>query len=149
MNPQLDKQMQAVRSALGANDPAVAALGVIGEILGSMQEEIQGLRGKIQSIEAAGVTLRVTRLWNFPLILIAGIVLGLAGAGYWMNGHGYMGVFWQHGIRLRTSESSDRLQFQISGANIAAQDWVTDKNGKIIGVTITYWKNTPAKESTP
>jgi hypothetical protein len=78
MNPQLEKQMQVVKTALGANDPAVAAMAAIGEILGSMQEEIQGLREKIQSIEAAGVTLRITRLWNFPLILIAGIVLGLA-----------------------------------------------------------------------
>jgi hypothetical protein len=140
MNPKLEKQMQAVRSALGANDPAVAALGAIGEILGSMQEEIHGLKGKITSIEEAGITLRVTRLWNFPLILFAGMVLGMAGAWYWMNGHGYMGVFWQHGIKVHTIENSDHLELKFSGSRIDTWDYVKDPTGKIIGFQVEYWK---------
>jgi hypothetical protein len=149
MNPKLDKQMEAVRSALGANDPAVAVLGAIGEILGSMQEEIQGLRGKIQSIEEAGVTLRITRLWNFPLILIAGIVLGLTGAGYWMNGHGYTGVFWQHGIQVFTAENSDHLQITVKGPNMDEHEYNEDKEGHVIGFRASYWKVKHADGSQP
>jgi hypothetical protein len=140
MNPIFAKHMQAVRTALGAGDPAVAAMGAIGEILGLMETDINDLKEKIDTIEASAATLRIARIRNFFLILGLGIVIGGAGAGYWMNGHGYMGVFWQHGVKVRTSENKDLLQFQISGDNAASNDWVLDANGKVIGVTMIYNK---------
>ena len=140
MSTDLDKHLQAVKTALGANDPAVAVLGAVGSLLGAMQEELHQMREKIGSMQAAAATLRIARVRNFFLVFFTGIVLGGAGAGYWMNGHGYMGVFWQHGIKVRTSENSDLLQFQISGPNVQTAQWVPDQNGNVIGVTMTFRK---------
>ncbi len=140
MNPELEKQMRAAKAALGNNDPAVAALEAMEKALRSMQKAVEEQNGKIDAIQYAGKSLRIVRIRNFFLILFAGIVLGGAGAGYWMNGHGYMGGFWQHGIKVLTQENKDRLGLTIKGNNILTCTYEKDAQGNVIGFTVIYWK---------
>jgi len=135
-----DEQMRAVKTALGKDDPAVAVLASMATKIESMQESLQETAGKVDSIKEAGETLRVARVRNFWLILFLGIVLGAAGTWYWMSGHGFMGHFWAHGIKVQTVENSDRLQLRISGTNYDSGDWIYDQQGNKIGVLVTYRK---------
>jgi hypothetical protein len=135
-----DEQMRAVKTAMGKDDPAVAVLGTMASKIGSMEDSIQDMTGKIAAIHETGLILRVGRLRNFLFSLITGIVLGAAGTWYWMSGHGFMGGFWAHGVKVRTIENSDRLELKVSGDNIDTLDYVRDPAGKIIGFEVIYVK---------
>jgi len=52
-----DEQMRAVKTAMGKDDPAVAVLSTMSTRLGSMQESLQAMGGKVDSIKEAGETL--------------------------------------------------------------------------------------------
>jgi len=135
-----DEQMRAVKTAMGKDDPAVAVLSTMTSKIGSMQESLEETAGKVDSIKEAGETLRIARVGDYCLMLFLGLVLGAVGTWYWMSGHGFMGHFWTHGIKVQTVENSDRLQLRISGANYDSGDWILDQQGNKIGVLVTYRK---------
>ena len=135
-----DEQMRAVKTAMGKDDPAVAVLSTMASKIGSMQESLLVMADKVDSIKDAGETLRIARVRNFWLILFLGIVMGVTGTWYWMSGHGFMGHFWTHGIKVQTVENRERLQLRISGANYDDGDWILDQQGNKIGVWVIYRK---------
>ena len=135
-----EEQMRAVKTALGKDDPAVAVLSTMANRIGTMQGHIQAMTVKVDEIHETGMILRIGRIRNFLFSLITGAVLGAAGTWYWMSAHGFMGGFWEHGIKVHTIENSDRLQLRISGDKIDTWDYVKDANGNIIGFTVIYLK---------
>jgi hypothetical protein len=139
-----DEQMRAVKTALGKDDPAVAVLGTMDTKLGSMQDSIQDMSGKVDAIHETGMILRMGAIRNFLFSFITGIVIGTGAAWYWMSGHGFMGGFWAHGVKVHTIENSDRLQLRISGTSYDGGDWILDQQGNRIGVWVNY-----RKESNP
>jgi hypothetical protein len=149
MNEQFKKLMEKVKAALASNDPAIAIMGAIGELLASMQEAVDGLTGKIGSIQEAAASLRIVRIRNDILILILGIVLGAAGTGYWMNGHGYVGGLRQEGVKVFTAENNDHVQITVKGFNIDTYEYTKDEKGNIIGFRASYWRVHHAKGSQP
>ena len=135
-----DEQIRAVKTALGKDDPAVAVLASMATKIGSMQESLQETAGKVDSIKEAGETLRIARVGDYSLMLFLGLVLGAAGTWYWMSGHGFMGHFWTHGIKVQTVENSSRLQLRISGTNYDSGNWIVDQSGNTNGVWVVYRK---------
>ncbi len=148
MKDLLEKIRAAIR-AMNPNDPASVILGGMATMLDSMHESIETAGGKIDSIHEMGMTLRIARARNFVVVLFAGIVIGAAGAAYWMKGHGYTGEFWQHGIHVHTEENSDHLALAIQGSNIDEYAYLKDPNGKVVGFRVTYWKTTQPPEIHP
>jgi hypothetical protein len=136
----LDDQMRAVKTALGKDDPAVAVLGTMATKIGSMQDSIQDMTGKVDAIHETGMILRMGTIRNILFSLITGIVLGVAGTWYWMSSHGFMGDFWANGVEVDTTESKQRLQLKIGGNNYEDGDWILDQKGNKVGVWVTYRK---------
>jgi hypothetical protein len=135
-----DEQMRAVKTALGKDDPAVAVLSTMTAKLGSMQDSIQDMSGKVDAIHGTGMILRTGAVRHLVYTFVAGIVIGTAGTWYWMSWHGFLGGFWANGINVQTTESRQRLQLKIGGNNYEDGDWILDQKGNKIGVWVNYRK---------
>jgi hypothetical protein len=130
MNPQ-DK-IPALKQAM-PNDPVV-------DILGDLCKQTGAVADRMDSVEAAGMTLRYTRIVAFFIMFVMGLMAGLTIARSHYEKPDSLDDLRSAGVRVFLADDGTQMSLDVEGSTYQDAHLVYDKQHNKVGVIVIYRK---------